>query len=132
MSKESLLIISEAMKDLGINYDFMEWNGEPEYPYFVGEYQEVPTLNEDGMQETSFIMTGFTRDLDGKKSAYPALEEAKEKIASYFGKVGGKTVITALGAAVAVFYSNSLVIPTGDAELKKIQINLTVKEWSVN
>lgn len=132
MSKEALLIIFEAMRSLGINYDFMEWNGEPSYPYFVGEYQEVPPLNEDGMQETTFILTGFARDLDGEKSACPALEEAKEKISSYFSKVGGKTVITASGAAVAVFYSNSLVIPTGNAELKKIQINLTVKEWRVN
>jgi hypothetical protein len=35
------------------------------------------------------------------------------------------------GSAVAVFYSNSLVIPSMDAELKRMQINLDIHEWSV-
>lgn len=131
MSKECLKIISDAMETLGINYEFMEWTDEPVYPYFVGEYQEIPSLNEDGMQETAFLLTGFARDSHDSKNAYLALEDAKEKIEAYFNKVGGKTVIADSGSAVAVFYSNSLVIPSGDAELKKIQINLDVKEWSV-
>ena len=126
MSKAGLEIISDAMDALGLNYDFMEWTGEPIYPYFVGEYQEVDPLNEDGMQESTFLLTGFTR------ASWLELEDAKEKISTYFNKVGGRTVIADNGSAVAVFYSNSLVIPTGDAELKKIQINLTIKEWSVN
>lgn len=126
MSKASLKIIKDSMKALGLNYSFMEWNGEPKYPYFVGEYQETPSLNEDGLQESTFLLTGFSRE------TWMALENAKEKIESYFNKVGGKTVIADNGSAVAVFYSNSLVIPTGDAELKKIQINLLVKEWKVN
>ena len=126
MSKEALNIISEAMESLGINYAFMEWVGEPVYPYFVGEYQEIEPMYEDGMQATSFILTGFSRD------TWEALEDAKEKIASLFNKVGGKTVIADSGSAVAVFYAQSFVVPTGDAELKKIQINLTIKEWSVN
>ncbi len=126
MSKEGLKIITDAMKALGLNYSFMEWNGKPEYPYFVGEYQEIPSLNEDGLQESTFLLTGFSRE------SWLALENAKEKIESYFNKVGGRTVIADSGSAVAVFYSNSLVIPTGDAELKKIQINLDIKEWKVN
>lgn len=126
MSKESLKIIKDAMKALGLNYSFMEWNGKPVYPYFVGEYQETPPLNEDGLQESTFLLTGFSRE------SWLALENAKEKIETYFNKVGGRTVIADSGSAVAVFYSNSLVIPTGDAELKKIQINLDIKEWKVN
>lgn len=126
MSKAGLKIIKDAMTDLDLNYSFMEWNGEPVYPYFVGEYQETPSLNEDGLQETTFLLTGFSRE------SWMALEDAKEKIESHFNQVGGKTVMTDNGSAVAVFYSNSLVIPTGDAELKKIQINLLVKEWKVN
>ena len=129
MTKESLKIISDAMKNLGLNYSFMEYyvedGEEVKYPYFVGEYQEIAPLNEDGMNESTFLLTGFSR------KSWIALEDAKEQIESYFRRVGGKTVIAADGTAVAVFYSNSLVIPTGDAELKKIQINLDVKEWSV-
>ena len=126
MSKEVLAIIAGAMKELGINYSFMEWKGKPVYPYFVGEYQEVEPYNEDGMQETAFILSGFSRE------TWLQLEEEKQKIKNYFNKVSGKTVIADNGAAVAVFYANSLVVPTGDEELKKIQINLTIKEWSVN
>lgn len=127
MSIAALKVISDAMHSLGINYDFPEWDGQPAYPYFVGEYSEIPTVNEDGMQETSFLLNGFARE----KEAWFALEEAKEKISAYFSKVGGHTVIADNGSAVAVFYSHSLVIPTGDAELKRIEVNLTIKEWSV-
>lgn len=124
MSKKALEIISNAMDALEINYEFMEWNGEPEYPYFVGEYQETEPLNEDGMQDTTFILTGFSR------GSWDALENAKEKIENHFNKVSGY-VVNAKGLALAIFYANSLVVPTGDAELKKIQINLSIKEWKV-
>ena len=127
MSKAALKIISDAMHSLGINYDFPEWDGKPVYPYFVGEYSETPSMNEDGMQETSFLLNGFARG----KAGWIALEDTKEKIEKYFGKVGGHTVIADNGSAVAVFYSHSLVVPTGDAELKRIEVNLTIKEWSV-
>lgn len=127
MSKAALKIISDAMRSLGLNYDFPEWNGHPVYPYFVGEYSETPSVNEDGMQETSFLLTGFARG----KEAWFELEDAKEKIAAYFGKVGGHTVIADNGSAVAVFYSQGLVVPTGNAELKRIEVNLIIKEWSV-
>lgn len=132
MSKEALKIISDAMSEMGLNYEFMEWTSEPSYPYFTGEYQEIEPLSEDGLQETVFILNGFARDTGEGKTAFLALEDAKEKIAAYFSKVSGKTVTTDKGSAVAVFYANSLVVPTGDAELKRLQINLTIKEWSVN
>lgn len=125
MSIESLGIISDSMEAMGLNYNFMEWKGEAVYPYFVGEYQEIESINEDGMQESQFILTGFSR------GTWLQLEETKKQIENYFNKVGGKTVSAGNGSAVAIFYANSLVIPTGDAELKKIQINLTIKEWSV-
>lgn len=129
MSKTVLNIISEAMDSLGLNYAFMEYNvadnEKPPEMYFTGEYQEVATYSEDGMKETQFILNGFCR------GSFIELENAKEEIEGYFNKVSGKTVIADNGSAVAVFYANSLVIPTGDAELKRMQINLTIKEWSV-
>ena len=127
MTVKGLGIISDAMAALGLNYDFGEYRAK-EVPetYFVGEYQEVAPMYETGEQETDFILTGTTR------ATWLVLEEAKEKIMNYFNKVSGKTVIAEDGSAVAVFYSNSFVIPTGDAKLKRIEIHLTVKEWSVN
>ena len=130
MTKAGLKVIEKAMLALGLNYGFAEYRVTPgeeaTYPYFVGEYQEIEPLNEDGMQETTFLLTGFSRD------TWQTLVDAKAKITKYFNMVGGNTVIAEDGTAVAVFYSNSSIIPTGDAELKKIQINLDIKEWSVN
>ena len=128
MSKAVLKTIKESMKEIGINYQFKKWKGHPTYPYFVGSYQEVPTPGEDGMQETSFILTGFARS-DGNVDGVLQLEEAKQTIKNYFNT--GKVVTTDSGSVVAIFYANSLVIPTGDAELKRIEIHLTVKEWKV-
>ena len=129
MSKAGLKIISDAMESLGLAYSFMRFDvadGE-EVPdaYFVGEYQEAEPINEDGLQESLFTISGFTR------KSWLLLEDAKEVISAYFNKVGGHTVIADNGSAVAIFYANSLVVPTEDAELKRIQINLDVKEWSV-
>ena len=127
MTKESLQIIRKAMNSLGIQYGFGEYKGNAEgqivYPYFVGEYMETESTTEDGLQESTFILTGFSRD------SWETLEDAKEKIEKHFknGKVG----ITSSGSAVAIFYAHSLIVPTIDAEIKSIKINLSIKEWKV-
>lgn len=127
MSKNTLKIISDAMSALGLEYSFGRYTKKHVvYPYFVGEYQETESVTEDGLQESTFLLTGFSRD------TWLTLEDAKERIALYFNRVSGKTVITDNGSAVAVFYAHSLIIPTEDAELKRIQINLNIKEWTVN
>lgn len=124
MTTDMLKLISDGMEAIGVNYAFAEWKGEIAYPYFVGEYQETPAMTEDGLQEADFILTGFTR------GEWAELEAAKEKIENYFYR-DGRTAIASSGNAVAIFYGNSLVIPTGDAELKRIEIHLEVKEWKV-
>lgn len=129
MTKEALKIISDDMASLGIEYDIGTYSGNAKgkviYPYFVGEYQEIEPYTEDGLQETMFMLGGFSR------GSWLALEEAKEKIERHYSKVDGNRMITANGTAVVIFYANSLIVPTGDAELKRIQINLRVKEWKV-
>ena len=118
--------VGQGMKEAGLNYKFGEWKGDPVYPYWVGEYQEIDPLNEDGMHETSFILTGFTRNSRIK------LEEDKDKIQKRFPQCGGYKAIADDGSAVAIFYAGCLAnLPTGDAELKKIEVNLTIKEWKV-
>ena len=123
MSIEALKFINNKLVENGINYEFMQWTNDLVYPYFVGEYQEAESLNEDGFQETTFILNGFS------KGSWLNLEQAKEKIEKIFSNT---TAILPNGNGIAVFYSNSLVIPTGDAELKRIQINLAINEWKVN
>ena len=127
MTKDSLQLISKAMNSLGLQYGFVEYKGNAEgkivYPYFAGEYMETESTTEDGLQESTFILTGFTRD------SWETLEEAKEKIEKHFRK--GKVGITSNGTGVAIFYAHSSIVPTIDAELKSIQINLKIKEWKV-
>lgn len=127
MSKQVLKLVSDAMESLGLEYGFGEYSGNPiVYPYFVGEYTESESTTEDGLQESTVLLTGFSRD------KWLTLEDARERIENYFNRVSGKTVITDNGSGVAIFYAHSMIVPTGDAELKSIQINLSVKEWKVN
>lgn len=127
MTTAALKTIADAMSALGLEYAFGVYAGDPVvYPYFVGEYTETEPMTEDGLQNTTFLLTGFHR------GTWMELEQAKEKIENYFNRVSGKTVITDSGSGVAIFYANTLIVPTGDAELKRIQINLQVKEWKVN
>ena len=126
MSKQVLKVVSDSMKDMGIEYGFGTYAKDPVvYPYFVGERTEREATTEDGLQESTFLLTGFHR------GTWLELEDTKEKIENYFNQVSGKTVITDNGSAVAVFYGNSLIVPTGDAEVKSIQVNLNIKEWKV-
>ena len=126
MTKNALKIIKEAMKSLGLEYGFVRYAKRPiVYPYWVGEYQEGTPTDESGHSTSSFLLTGFHR------GEWENLETQKERIADYFNKVSGKTVMAEDGSAVAIFYANSLIVPTMDAELKRIQINLDVHEWSV-
>lgn len=124
MSISALKFISEKLERLKIPYAFEEWTAnEVPDPYFVGEYNEVESTEreENGYQETTFILTGTGRKWLG-------LEQAKEIIEKNITE----TAILPNGNGIAVFYSNSFPVPTGDAELKRIQINLTIKEWRVN
>lgn len=129
MSKEVLNIIDKAMKSLNLEYGFGEYGGDSEgkivYPYWVGSYTETEPYTEDGLQETTFMLTGFSR------GSWLVLENDKEKIENHFNKTSGRVGITRSGSAVAFFYANALIVPTGDAELKSIQINLSIKEWKV-
>ena len=123
MSMAALGFIAGCLEELGIPYRFMEWTEQPPETYFVGEYTEVgsQTKQENGFQETSFLLNGFTR------GSWQTLEEYKEKIEKNITK----TAILDNGSGIAVFYTNAFPVPTGDAELKRIQINLSIKEWSV-
>ncbi len=127
MTIETLGIISRGMKEVGLEYEFGTYEKRPiVYPYWVGEYQEFETITEDGLQESTVILNGFHR------GQWLDLERDKEKIENYFNRISGKTVITNSGSGVVVSFSDALIVPTGDAELKRMQINLNVKEWKVN
>lgn len=116
--------IADMMKSLAIPYAFMRWN-ETTIPevYFTGEYSEIPssTREENGRQDVTIILRGFTR------GDWMALEECKDRIAARCAR----TVILPDGTGLAVFYDTAMPVPTGDADLKSIKINLTMQIWSV-
>ena len=120
MTQETLKYISDTLTAAGINYEFGEWTSDIVYPYFTGEYQETPATSEDGLQETSFILNGFSR------GSYLDLENAKRTIENLFAYCA---TILDTGTGLCVDYDNAFIVPTNDAELKRIQINLSIKEW---
>lgn len=126
MTIEAMKYISDQLVAAGINYEFGQWSSDPvPNPYFVGEYTEESSNTEDGQQNTVLMLTGTSLQ------AF-LLEQAKETIKQLFPNVGGKTAILPNGNGIAVFYDYSLNVPIDDPELKRIQINVLVKEWSVN
>ena len=124
MSGDVLKLISDDMTSLGLNYAFMRWTSDVVYPYFIGEYTEEPNMTEDNLQDTSFLITGTTR------GSFIDLETAKAKVEKLYRD--GKRQITTSGTGVVIFYDSAFTVQTDDAELKKIQINLLVREWKVN
>ena len=128
MTQAGLRYISEFMDGLSIPYDFMEWKDKPpDDRYHVGEPMEVTmtTLEEDGRQDTNFILRGFSRL---PKTAWLTLQQDAETIKKNLPR----TAILPDGTGIAVFYAGSAPVYTGDAALKGIKINLDIKEWSVN
>ena len=123
MIEATLGIVKDGMKILDVPYAFMRWTSEiiPNR-YWIGEFTESPTNTEDGYENYTIILTGTTNDL------WSVLMEDREKIKDYFTKISGLRMITGAGAVV-IFYDNAFPVPTGDANLKRMQINLQVKTW---
>lgn len=119
---EKLKFINEQMTAIGIPYEFGEWSSAIKYPYFVGEITEDPITTEDGLEESTALVTGFHR---GKRID---LEKAKKKIKDHFDPICGLQGVTEKGAII-VFYDGAFYIPSGEADLLKMQINLKIKEW---
>lgn len=122
LTKEVLKFINDKLTDRGINYDFDEKKPPIVHPYFVGDYSDLGSSTEDGLFESEFTLNGFTR------GEWLTLENAREIIEELFSDC---TTILENGSGVSISYSGCLIIPTGDSELKRIQITLNIKEWKV-
>ena len=125
MTNKALSYIANKLDSLQIEYEFMQWNGK-EIPqaYWVGEYSEQTSVFEDGEQDSTFILTGTSRN-------WKVLEDTKAIIKEVFPPIGGDIASFEDGSKLAIFYENAYPVPTGNAELKRLQINLLFKEWSV-
>lgn len=125
MTFETLGFISREMERLELEYELMRFTSSTPSMYYVGEYTEVEPLTEDGGEETNFILTGTTT------GPWLLLERAKEAIKQNFDSISGKTFKGDSGMIAVVFYCSSFPVPTMESDLKRIQINLKIKEWKV-
>lgn len=119
---DKLKFINEQMDMISVPYEFDEWTSPVSYPYGVGEITEDPIITEDGAEQSTLLLTYFHR---GKMTD---LLEIKEKIKKHFPPVYGLRGDTEVGS-IAVFYDGFFIVPSGEGDLKKIQINLKINEW---
>lgn len=119
---EKLKFINEQLKVLNIPYEFGEWTSDVQYPYFVGEITEDASETEDGAETSTFILTGT------HKGSYLDLIKIKEKVKKHFDPIYGLRDRTEAGS-ISIFWDGAFFVPTNVADLKRIQINLRIKEW---
>lgn len=120
MNTETLSYIAKLLKESGLHYSFVRWNGELIFPYWIGEYSEVDSVYEDGMVESDFILTGTTEE------SWLTLQHEKEKIEKLLDKV---TTILESGIGLSISFERSLIVPTESDTLKRIQMNFSIREW---
>lgn len=112
-----LTILNNEMEKQNIPYTFDTWDNDVELPQFIGEISETTNINEDGKSEYSFILTGYA-------TTYSYLFGVAEQLKAKY-----KTSVIVDG--VVIKYDNANPIDNGTDDLKQIQINFTIKKWSV-
>lgn len=123
MTVAGLAFLKGELLSLGIPYEFMEWTSHPvPKTYWVGEYSEVAPVDEDGLFESTFLLTGTT------KGKYLDLEIVKEQIRNHFPEYG-LTEILPNGWGIAVMFETSFPVPAVEEGVHRMQITLRVKEW---
>ena len=112
-----LTILNNEMEKLNIPYTFDTWDSDVELPQFIGEISETPTVDEDGKNEYSFILTGYA-------TTYSYLFGVAEQLKAKY-----KT--SAIVDGIVIKYDNATTVDNGTDDLKQIQINFNIKKWSV-
>lgn len=121
---DKLEYLTNQFADIGLPYHFLERPVNGENLYFVGEITENPTETEDGAEESTMLLTGYFRGQGGAA----VLSEYKNRIKQHFPANFGHRGRTGEGA-ICIFYDGSFFLPSVESELKRIQINIKIKEW---
>ena len=124
MTIETLTEINDILDNL-IPYEFGEWTDTVQFPFWTGEYSEISPMSEDGEEDTTFIITGTT------KGSYYQLEQHKALIENAFPKIGGYVKTLDSGNCIRIFFETAFPVPVDDNNMKRMQINLLIKEWKV-
>ena len=124
MSIAALTFIADLLESIGIPYAFGRWEDEPPDRYWVGSCIEPESLtrDENGKQDTTLILQGYTR------AGWLKLFQDKEKIEKH----ASQTAILPDGTGIAVSYESGEVVPVGDSDIVSMKVNLEIQEWRVN
>lgn len=125
MTNEILEYMNLKLKEL-LPYQYYEWSTKVVYPYWIGEYSEIPSNAEDGFGEDTMMITGTT------KGSVIDLENGKEILRKAFSTIKGYHAVLDSGTHILVFYDTVTSIPTDGNDIKRLQVNLQIKSWKVN
>ena len=117
--KKVLKIINDELNTMNIPYTFDGWDNEIELPQFIGDISETPTLNEDGLSEYTFILTGYAMKNDNDY-LFDVAERLKQRYKP-----------SKIVDSMVIMYNNTMPIETNTDDLKRIEITLKIKKWSV-
>lgn len=112
-----LTLMNNLMNEMNLPYTFDRWDVDLTLPHWVGEISEIQNPNEDGKNEYSFILTGFGMD-------YTYLLN----VANEFKK---RFATGAIMDGVVIMYNRTITIPIGTEGMKQVQVEFTLKDWSV-
>ena len=125
MTNEILEYMNLKLKEL-LPYQYYEWSTKVVYPYWIGEYSEIPSNAEDGFGEDTMMITGTT------KGSVIDLENGKEILRKAFSTIKGYHAVLDSGTHILVFYDTATSIPTDGNDIIRLQVNLQIKSWKVN
>lgn len=117
-----LKYINHKLSEMNIPYEYYEWTGEDVYPYFVGSYDHDNKRYEDGYTSGRFTINGWTR------GNMLELVNIGDEIVNTF--TDHQVIIDDHLLYINVEINQTL--PTGEEELKRLMIVLSVEEWEGN
>lgn len=117
---EILKAIKNELKTLKIPYSFDNWGKDVELPYFVGELDEIQTLDEDGKREFLFTLTG--EDVDTYTKLYKYTEILRKTYKQ------SKKVSLSNGAMI-ISYNRTINVPVDSERVKRTQTEFTIYMW---
>lgn len=114
-----LAFIDDKMTEAGIPYEFGEWSGAVAYPYCVGTFRA-----DEHRYEDSCTAGTLTVDIWSRESKLSAVQTA-DRIAAVFEDL--QEVRDDL--LFYISFTSSDTIPTGEMDLFRIEVRLSVKIW---
>lgn len=117
---EVLKALKIELDNLEIPYCFDNWGKDVIIPYFVGELDEVNTVDEDGKREFIFTLTG--EDIDSYTRLYQYTEVLKKTYKQ------SKKISLDSGNMVMI-YNRTINIPVDADRIKRTETEFTIYLW---